>query len=95
MNDYKSLKNAYNNSTSLLTENFYPTSGCPAGTYCPKPKKDNVCPAGYYCQSDTFLPKKCGPGFYCPENSLEPTACPYDMPNTFTMISKSIDDCQK
>ena len=41
MNYYRYLKNAYldNTTRSLIKENFYPSSGCPAGQYCPSSRK--------------------------------------------------------
>ena len=94
MNDYKSLKSAYlDNTKSLIKENFYPSSGCPAGKYCPVYKEKKPCQEGYYCQTTAFLPTACPSGFYCPENSKKPIACPYDTPISAT-LSKSIDDCK-
>ena len=95
MNDYRYLKNAYldNTTRSLIKENFYPSSGCPAGQYCPSSRKKKSCPEGYYCQSTTLLPKSCPSGFYCPENSKNPIPCPYGRSIRAT-FSKSIDDCK-
>ena len=92
MNDYKSLKNAYNNNTNLK-ENYYPSSGCPAGKVCSQKFKDDSCQAGYYCPSMKLLPQPCDNGFYCPENSKKPIPCPYYKPIS-AKLSKSIDDCQ-
>ena len=93
MNDYKYLKNAYlDNTKSLNKENFYPSSGCPAGEYCPI-SEEKSCPEGYYCQSTKFLPTACPSGFYCPKNSKNPISCPYKRPISAT-LSKSINDCK-
>jgi len=93
MNDYKYLKNAYSDNTRhIIKENFYPSSGCPAGKYCPAPKENKLCPEGYYCPSTALLPKVCGNGFYCPENSKKPISCPYG--TISAKMSKSIDDCK-
>ncbi len=95
MNDYKFLKNAYADNTRsyLIKENYYPSSGCPAGKVCRQTFKSDSCEAGYYCPSMTLLPQACGNGFYCPENSKVPISCPYARPVS-VKFSKSIDDCK-